>query len=406
MLRTTALAALALILATASALAADWPQWRGPNRDGTSDETGVPLKWSATENVAWKTPIPGKGHSSPIVSGDRVFVTTAIPEEQKRMLLCLDAKDGKVLWQQVVVTAPLETINGLNSYASSTPATDGKLVFVDFLGRDAMQVASYDFDGKLVWARSPGKWAAQHGFCSSPVLYKDTIILNGDQDGDGYLVAMDKATGETKWKTDRPNKVRSWCPPGLFDVNGKKQLILSGSKCVAAYDPDTGKEIWIYDGPTVQMVASQVMAEGVVLVTGGYPEKHLVGIRPDGQGNVTKTHEAWHERKGVAYVPSPIAWGQWFFVVADDGQVNCLEAKTGKYVWTEKLGGHHSASPVSAEGRLYFLDDAGTTWVLKAGPTYELLAKNELGEACFASPAISKGHVFVRALHNLYCIGK
>jgi outer membrane protein assembly factor BamB len=276
-----------------------------------------------------------------------------------------------------------------------------------------MFVACYDFEGKEVWAQRPGKFFAQHGFCSSPLLYKDMVIANGDQDsrpaGPAYIVALDKATGAERWRIPRPNGVRSYTPPVVFDAAGKKQLVLSGSQCVASYDPDTGKPIWIVDGPTEQMAASLVMADGVMFVTGGYPELHLLGIRPDGEGNVTKSHVLWHEakeRKAVSYVPSPIGYGQWFFVVSDDGLGSCIEAKTGKFLWSQKLGRHHSPSPVYADGHLYCLDDDGLTHVVKAAPTFELVSKNALGEQCRASPAISRRRIYIRALQHLYCIGR
>ena len=408
---------LGISIFVASVFAEEWPEWRGPRRDGSSQESGLPTKWSETENIVWKTPIPGRGHSSPIVWNDRVFVATAETGELRRILLCLDASDGRALWSRDVLVAPLEKINNLNSHASSTPATDGKHVYVSFQDRDKMFAACYDFQGNKVWEQRPDKFFAQHGFCSSPLLYKDMVILNGDQDsrpkGPAYIVALDKATGAERWRIPRPNGVRSYVPPVVFDVAGKKQLVLSGSQCVASYDPDTGKPIWIVDGPTEQMAASLVMTEGILFVTGGFPTLHLMGIRPDGEGNVTKTHVLWHEAKqpkAVAYVPSPIAYREWFFVVSDGvvgggSHLTCIEAKTGKFVWMEKLGRHHSASPVLADGLLYCPDDDGITHVVKAGPKFELVARNPLGEQCFASFAICRGRIYIRSLKSLWCIG-
>jgi hypothetical protein len=327
----------------------------------------------------------------------------------KRVLLSLDRKSGKELWQRVVLTAPLERKNTLNSYASGTPATDGNRVWVTFLDTPNVQVVCYDFDGNEVWRKSPGRFSSVHGFCSSLLLYKDMVILNADQDATGddraYIVALDKATGQQRWRIDRPNRVRSYCPPVIFQAGGKAQMVLSGSKCVASYDPDTGKQHWIVDGPTEQFVASLVFTDDTFMVTGGFPTLHILGIRPDGQGNVTNTHVLWHERKAPAYVPSPIAAGKYFFLVSDEGTASCLEAKTGKRMWQERLGRHHRPSPVSAGGNLYFLDDDGQTFVVKAEPKFELVAKNALGEGCFASPAISRGQIFIRGLKNLYCIG-
>ena len=398
---------LAAVLTVASAgMAEPWPSWRGPRGDGTSAETGVPVRWGAEQNVLWKVPIVGKGHSSPAIWGGRIFVTTCNERSKKRLLLCLDADSGKLLWERTVLTAPLERKNRLNSYASSTPATDGKHVWVSFLDRKRVVVACYDTAGRDIWRKSPGELHAVHGFCSSLLLYKDMVILNGDQDAPAYIVAFDQATGAERWRADRPNRTRSYCPPVVFRLAGKDQLVLSGSKCVASYNPNDGKQYWLVDGPTEQFVASLVTTEGMLMVTGGYPTLHIIGIRPDGAGNVTDSHVAWHVRKNPSYVPSPIACGKHLFLVSDKGHASCLEAKTGKYMWTQRLGRHHSASPVLAEGRLYFVDDDGKTHVLNAAPKFERIALNELGEKCFASPAISGGRIYLRAERHLYCMGK
>jgi outer membrane protein assembly factor BamB len=386
----------------------EWSGWRGPRRDGTSTETGFPVKWSATENVLWKVPVPGKGHSSPVVWGDRIFLTTCIEDSGERKLLCLDRRDGHVLWEKVVVTTPTEGKHKLNSFASSTPVTDGKSVWVAFLDKPRFSIFCYDMDGAPKWQKSPGEFHSVHGFCSSPLLYKDLVIFNGDQDAEAYIVALDKETGAERWRADRPNRTRSYVPPVIFEAAGRPQLVLSGSKCVASYDPDTGKQIWIIDGPTEQFVASMVYAEGVFFLTGGFPQWHVLGIKPDGQGNVTNTHILWRDKGHdiCSYVPSPVAWGSHFFITSDEGNATCFEAKTGARMWKEHLSKHFSASAVAAAGMLYFLDDFGVTYVVKAGPTFELVAKNELGEACYASPALSRGRIYIRGAKNLFCIGE
>ncbi len=399
---------LAVLSIAATASAQEWPGWRGPKGDGTSPEIKVPLHWSPTEGILWKTPIPGKGHSSPVVWGDRIFVTTCLEDAGERKLLCLDRKDGRVLWDRVIVKSDLEHKHDLNSFASSTPVTDGKHLWFAFFDNPRFTVFCYDLDGTLTWKATPGEFHSVHGFCSSPVLYKDLVIFNGDQDAVAWLVGLDQATGEVRWRTDRPNRTRSYVPPVIFEAAGKTQMVLSGSKCVASYDPATGKQIWLIDGPTEQFVASMVYGEGMFFITGGFPQHHVLGIKPDGEGNVTKTHILWRDGgKNVAsYVPSPIAWGSWFFLVTDFGMASCFEAKTGKRLWNEPLAKKHSASPVGANGFLYFPADNGVTYVLKAGATFEVVAKNELGEEVYASPAISRGRLYLRGLHNLYCIGE
>ena len=287
---------VALVLASTAA-AENWPGWRGPRGDGTSAEKNVPVKWSENENIAWKSAIPGKGHSSPIVWGDRVFLVTAIDDE--RVLLSVDRSTGDILWQRTVLGAPLERIHRLNSYASSTPVTDGQRVYVSFLDEKQMYIAAYDFAGRRLWEARPGVFSSVHGYCSSPILWKDTVIINGDHDGPAYIVALNKETGQTVWKTERPNRKRSYCTPIIREIDrpgGKRhEMILSGSECVAAFDPDTGKQLWIHEGPTEQYVASLVYNGDLLFLTCGFPELHLMGIRPGGDGDVTETHVAWHE---------------------------------------------------------------------------------------------------------------
>lgn len=407
MLRGLALVVVAFGLSlTPIARGEDWPQWRGPRGDGSSTEKVVPTKWSATENVYWKVEVAGGGHSSPIVVGDKVFLTTALEKEQKRVLICFDRRSGKQLWSTVVLSAPLEGKHQLNSYASATPACDGERVFVSFLEKPKIELACYDLNGREIWRKSPGEFHSVHGFCSSPVIYKDLVILNCDQDAEAWIVAYDRKTGEERWRTDRPNRTRSYCTPLIAELAGKTQMVLSGSKSVASYDPETGKQFWVTDGPTEQFVASLVHTQGMLFVTGGFPQLHVLGIDPSGSGNVTKTHIRWRDHRGVSYVPSPVAYDQWFFIVSDGGVGSCFDAKTGKILWKERLGRHHSSSAVCAGGNVYFLDDDGTTHVLKAGPTFEMISENALGENAYASPAISQGQIFIRTAQHLWCIGK
>ena len=405
------------------AQAENWQGWRGPNGDGTSPEKGIPVKWSGTENIAWKVTIPGNGHSSPVVWGNRVFLTSCLPEKEQRILLCLDRNTGKTLWKDVVLNSPLETIHPLNSRASGTPATDGQHVFVAFMMADDRKIpapnvgtprmitpgslvsAAYDMEGKQKWKINVGNFVSAHGFNTCPVLFEDLVILNGDHDGDAYLVALDRKTGKERWRTQRENNTRSYVTPIIREIDERTQMILSGSLCVASYNPRNGKRHWIINGPTEQFVASVVYNGEYVFVTSGYPERHIVAIRPDGSGNVTDTHVAWRTNRGAAYVPSPIIVGPYLLVVADSGIASCFDAKTGKRHWMERLPGGHSPSTVSADGLVYFTSDRGVTTIVRPGKTFNLIAQNELGEQISASPAISQGQFFLRTHQHLYCIG-
>lgn len=402
-LRTLALAGA--LLATAAARAENWPSFRGPRGDGTSTEKGLPVRWSATENIAWRVEIPGRGHASPVIWGDRIYLVSALEEKQERILLCLDRKTGKALWQRTVLTAPLEHIHSLNSYASSTPLVDGERVYVSFLDREQMFIAAYSLDGEKQWEARPGAFKSVHGYCSSPILYKNTIIVNGDHDGDGYLVALDRKSGATVWKTPRPNNTRSYCVPLIREIGGKPHMMLTGSKCTASYNPEDGSLQWIMDGPTEQFVAAPVYNGKLLFITAGYPEKHILAIKPEGTGKIGEDHIVWRTRRGASYVPSPLLAGPYLLQVSDGGFLSCYKAEDGEQLWTERLGGGHSASPILAEDHAYFMSDRGVVTVVKPGPAFEKLAENELGEDSFASPVASQGQLFIRGVKHLFAIG-
>ena len=403
--------------------AENWPGWRGPSGDGISAGKGIPTKWSSKENIAWRIAVPGEGHSSPIVWGDKVFLTSSLTEKNKRILLCIDRLSGQTVWQRDVVQSPPETVHRLNSRASGTPATDGKQVYVTFMRAEGDEViapnvgserlitpgkiivAAYDLDGNEKWKTNVGDFLSAHGFNTCPVLFEDLVILNGDHDGNAYLVALDRQSGRQRWRTRRENKTRSYVTPIIREIDGITQMILSGSLCIASYDPRNGKRHWIIDGPTEQFVASMVYDGKYVFATGGYPERHTLAIRPGGKGNVTDTHIAWRTTRGAAYVPSPIISGRYLLMVADSGIASCFEARTGKRHWMERLPGGHSPSPVSADGLVYFVSDRGVTTVIRPSETFAVIAKNELGEPVSASPAISQGQIFLRTHQHLYCIG-
>ncbi|MFW5693061.1 MAG: PQQ-binding-like beta-propeller repeat protein [Thermoguttaceae bacterium] len=409
--------AVASIAVTALAEVEQWPGWRGPRGDGTSREKNVPTSWDGASgrNIAWRAAVPGRGHASPIVWGDRVIVSTCLEEQEQRVLICFDRRTGELLWRRTVVEAPLEKLHRLNSYASGTPATDGRLVYAAYLEPDSSSpteaspgnivVAAYDLDGRQAWLVRPGRFSSIHGFCTSPILYENLLIVNGDHDGDSFIYGLDKRTGETVWKTPREHKTRSYCAPIIREIDGRTQMVFSGSKCVVSLDPRDGSQHWLIDGPTEQFVASLVYNGRYFFLTAGFPEHHTLAIRPDGRGNVTDTHIVWRTTRGCAYVPSPIVEGDYFLVASDNGIVSCFEADTGHRHWMQRTAPHYSASSVSAEGLVHLTDDRGTTKIVRPGPEWELVAENELGENCYSSAAISQGRIFLRGERHLYCIG-
>ena len=269
-----------------------------------------------------------------------------------------------------------------------------------------MFIAAYDFSGKEIWKKRPGTFSSIHGYCSSPILWNNKLIINGDHDGEAYIVALDQSNGNLIWKTPRPNKTRSYCTPIIRQIENRNQMILSGSKSVASFDPDSGKQHWIIDGPTEQFVASLVYNGNLLFMTCGFPERHMMAIRPTGTGNVTETHVAWRTTRSASYVPSPVAIGDYFLVVADNGVASCFIAKSGERLWNERLPRRHSASVIAANGLAYFLSDQGVMSVIRPGKEFDLVAQSELGEQCNASPAIYGGNFYIRGDKHLFCIGK
>ncbi len=402
----------------------NWPGWRGPRGDGTSEEVKIPLRWDGRsgENIVWKSEVPGEGHGSPIVWENSIFLLSCLPESQERILVCLDRRTGEIKWQQTVIQSPLETIHARNSHASSTPATDGRSVYVTFLEVDGstiparnvsqersvtpgrIVVAAYDFEGRRQWKVRLGDFVSVHGFCSNPVIHGDLLIINGDHDGDSYIAALDKQTGETVWKVAREHQTRSYVTPLIREVDGRTEMVVSGSHQVVSYDPSDGREYWRVDGPTEQFVASLVHDGRYFFVAGGYPTHHVMAIRPGGEGNVSESHVAWHVTNAACYVPSPIVVGDFLLVADDRGTANGFSTMTGERLWQARVGHHFSTSPVTANGLIYLVADDGVTYVIRPGEQLEVVAENPLGEFTYASPALSRGEVFLRGEKHLYCI--
>jgi hypothetical protein len=401
------LLSVGLLQSPSTAKGENWPGWRGPRGDSSSTDPNAPGNWDPA-NAVWKTEIPGAGHASPIVWGNRVFTVTALTATQERLLLCLDRASGKILWQQTVVKGPLEKLHKENTYASGTPATDGERVYVVFRVGEDIVAAAHDFaTGKQLWLVRPGTHAGEWGFSNEPVLYKDKVLIDGDGKGDSFLTALSRADGKELWRVDRKHKGISYSAPFVREMAGRIQLIQCGDRCVTGFDPDTGKELWTVDGPSEEFVASPAYSEktGLVYVSSSWPKRMLLAIKPDGTGNVTQTHVVWRDDKGAPYVPSLLIAGDYLLSENVGGTAFCYEAATGKVFWEEKLGRHH-ASPFLLNGLVYFLNDEGQINVVKPGQSFERIAQYELGEQCYASPAVSDGQVFLRGFNHLFCIGK
>ena len=418
------LLSLVMLLAGMGAQAEDWPGWRGPRGDGSSLETAIPETWDGTtgQNIAWKVAIPGVGHGSPIVRGNRVFLVSCLPETQDRVLICLALDSGRPFWQTTVCQSALEVKHHLNSHASSTPAADDQRVYTTFLEIDGstapaknvgtprpltpgqIVVAAHDFSGKLVWLRRPGAFASVHGFCSNPVLFENLVIVNGDHDGESYILALDRETGATVWKQPRVHQTRSYVTPLIREVGNRAQLVFSGSKQVVSLNPRTGETWWQIEGPTEQFVASPVFDGDKFYLAAGFPTYHVLAIRPDGTGDVTESHVAWHSRNAACYVPSPVVIGRHLFVADDRGTANCFDTQTGERLWQTRLGTHYSASLATVLGKAWFLADDGVTKLLEPGPEPQVVAQNPLGETVYASPAFAAGSVLIRGTEHLFRI--
>jgi hypothetical protein len=386
----------------------DWPFWRGPTLDGKSQDGRVVTKWSRAENILWEAKVAGRGHSSPIVRGERVFLTTADVDAHKQYVLAFDRKTGKPLWTTLAHDAEFTRKNPKNSYASATPACDGQRVYSVFLNRDGLHVTATNLDGKILWQTKAGAFQSQHGYGSSPVLFKSLVIVNGDSLKDCFVAALDRKSGAVVWRTPRKTtgKNGSYATPIVAQLAGRPQLILTGMGEVSSYDPQTGKLIWSCAGPSEVTGCTAACSDKLVFATGGYPEKEILAIRADGAGDVTKSHIVWRSSKGVAYVPSPLYHEGYLYVVADGAMVTCFKAATGEQVWQERLQGGFTSSPVLVRDLLYVTNEAGKTFVLKTGPKFKMVAANALEESVLATPAVCGGRLFLRTSGHLYCIGR
>lgn len=409
---------LVVALATACGLtlakAADWPEFRGPTGQGTSAARELPVTWSDTENVAWKRPIAGQGWSSPVLHGERIYLTSAVPGAEGQPLalkaLCLNAATGDVVWEQTVIEVPADKVPGIhnkNSNASSTPIVDRGRLYVHF---GHLGTACLALDGALLWRNAELAYPPVHGNGSSPIIAGEAIVFTCDGASDPAIVALNLADGRLLWRTPRPGKdlpkTFSFCTPLLIQAAGRPQIITPAAGSVSAIDPRSGSEIWrvMYDGYSV--IPRPVFGHGMVYISTGYDSPKVLAIRVDGQGDVTDTHVAWTASRAAPNTPSMLLVGDELYFVSDKGVASCVDARSGEAHWQERVGGNYSASPVYADGKLYLQSEEGTGVVLKAGKEFEELARNELNEQTLASYAVDNGTLFIRGESNLFRIGK
>jgi len=422
----------------------NWPSFRGPNASGVADGQFPPIAWDAGKmvNVRWKTPIPGLGHSCPVVWEDRVYVTTAVSAdgksefrpglygdvdsvkesaEQSWRIYCLDKRDGRVIWERTAYKGlPKVKRHPKASHANPTPATDGDHVVVSF-GSEGMYC--YDRDGKLLWQKSLGVLDSgwfydanyQWGFGSSPILYKGLAIVQCDVGKNSFLAAYQVADGKEVWRKSR-DEIPSWGSPTIVEGPGRVELVTNATKYARGYDPLTGEELWHLGRHAEITVPTPIFGAGLIFITSGYrPVQPIYAIRPGARGDISLKDDktandaiAWSKSSGGPYMATPIIYGDYLYICSNAGVVTCYEAKTGKQVYKERLGGSggYTASPVAADGKLYFTGEESGVRVVRAGPKFEVLAVNPLGEPCMATPAISDGMIFVRTQHHLFAFGR
>ena len=382
-----------------------WTRWRGPSGQGLASGSGYPDRWSATDNVVWRTSVPGSGNSSPIVWGDHIFLTTGRNSGRRLFVQAYNRNDGSLLWDTEVAPGRREHVHSKNGPASATPTTDGKRVYASLGGRG---IVALDFDGNIIWHTDIGAVNNYHGPAGSPLLYGDRLILYQDQRGGGFVAAYDTSTGSEVWRTTRNASV-GWGSPVAIRVGDHDELIVSSQNTVNAYNPDTGRELWRCGGNRVEVIPTPVVAAGLVFCTSGRAGPTLA-IRPGGQGDVTDTHVAWSTSRGSPFVPSPIAYGDYLYTINDMSSIiTCFEATTGTVMWQQRLGRAAregiSASPVVVDNKVFVTNDDGITFVLRAGPEFELIHTNDIGARTLASPAMVDGTWYIRTVDELIAIG-
>ncbi|MBV8882234.1 MAG: PQQ-binding-like beta-propeller repeat protein [Planctomycetaceae bacterium] len=386
----------------------DWPCWRGPRGDGSAaEDQAPPLAWSADEGVVWKTPVPGRGHGSPIVRADRIYLAACDESAGSQSLLCFDRAGGGKVWETVVHAGGAMRKNAKSTGASTTPACDGERVYITFANNGAVVASALDLGGKILWQTRFSDYVIHQGYAASPALYRELVLVSADHSGGGAVAALDRKTGAVAWRHERP-KAPNYASPVVLNAGGRDQLILTGCDRVSSFEPLTGKVLWEAAGATTECVTSTVTDGARVYSSGGYPKNHLAAVNADGSGTI-----AW-ETKDRVYVPSLLIRKGMLFGVLDAGTAACWAADTGKELWKARLGGTFSASPVLVGDRIYATNEAGETTIFEASAEkFTKLGVNKLGDEAFATPAICGGRIYTRVAQKvdgrrqefLYCLG-
>jgi len=394
-------------LAPVVAQKGDWPWWRGPGSDNIAP-AGVkpPTVWGAESGIQWKVTLPGLGHSSPLLCGKKMYVTSGDIGQGIIWLLSLDQASGQTAWQCEIYKGPVAKMHKDNSLASSTPAFDGASIFVPYQTDKTMGLAAVDPDGKVLWRTVVAPYTCVQGYSASPVFYKSLVIMPVEAQEDSRMVAVHRGTGKVVWRNTMRKIKESYASPLVAHVAGRDQLLLIGGETTRAFDPASGTLLWECEGPSTFCGATPVVDQDTVYVTGGYPKRVLMAIRADGSGDVTATHVKWQSDKKAGYVPSPVLYEGLLYAVNDQGLMRCYDATDGVVVWEEPLSNPFYSSPVIAGGLLYLFDRKGQGVVMKSGRDKQTVAVNTLPEGVFASPVFKGKRMYLRTLGALYCIGE
>ncbi len=394
-----------------------WPRFGGPNGIAVVRDTKLPVQWT-DKNILWKVKVPGIGNSSPVVWKDRIFFQTATKDATARMLLCLDANNGKTLWKKGLsggkaLEMGKERRHKMNTYASSTPATDGERVYAAFWDGKHIHLQAYDFSGKKLWAHDLGEWKSEHGAGASPVVYGDLVYFSNHMDGKCTLYAFSAKTGDIAWEQARPAYRACYSAPFLWERDGKKEIVLTSSLFFNGYDPKTGKQQWSWKwqkkgGSALRVTGSAVFVDNVVCSYGGSGggRRIAAAIKVSGKGPEATTGLVWKKKSLVPYVPTMIPYNGNFYCVHDRGYAGCFDAKTGREIWYHRVeGAKFTSSPVLVGGKMYAPTEQGEVCVFEIGPNFNILARNQLGERFRASPAVANNRMYLRGRDHLFCIG-